>query len=150
MTQLKETKGRADEIDAFVGKRLKTRRIMLGLSQHDLGEAVNVSIQQIQKYEKATNRISSGKLWALAKLLMVPVEFFFKDIESSENANLADEKERFEIDNFNVSEKELLSLIRSYAEIKDNNVRKKVVDLVKTLSDATPSNTPAIISQDIL
>lgn len=150
MTQLKETKGRADEIDAFVGKRLKTRRIMLGLSQHDLGEAVNVSIQQIQKYEKATNRISSGKLWALAKLLMVPVEFFFKDIESSENANLADEKERFEIDNFNVSEKELLSLIRSYAEIKDNNVRKKVVDLVKTLSSTSASNTNAMISQEIL
>ena len=57
----KESKGRADDIDRLVSKRLKTRRIMLGLSQQDLGAAVDVSIQQVQKYEKASNRISSGK-----------------------------------------------------------------------------------------
>ena len=66
-------KGRADNVDRQVSCRLKMRRIMLGLSQHDLSKAVDVSIQQIQKYEKATNRISSGKLFAFAKFLKVPV-----------------------------------------------------------------------------
>jgi transcriptional regulator with XRE-family HTH domain len=137
MTEETEGKGKVDPVDAYVGKRLKMRRIMLGLSQHDLGDAVNVSVQQIQKYEKATNRVSSGKLFAFAKLLMVPVEFFFKDIENdAEAANFADEVTSFETSE-NVAEKEVLGLVRSFSSIKDTNVRKKIIDLVKSLSDGT-------------
>ena len=69
MSEKPETRGRADNIDKLVSRRIKMRRMMLGLSQHDLGKAVDVSIQQIQKYEKATNRISSGKLYTLARFL---------------------------------------------------------------------------------
>ncbi len=131
-----ESKGKVDPIDMYVGKKLKTRRIMLGLSQHDLGEAVNVSIQQIQKYEKATNRISSGKLYAFAKLLLVPVEFFFSDVEKHvDPRNIKDDKEFFDT-NDSIAEKELLSLVRSYSEIKDIGVRKKIIDLLKSLSSS--------------
>ena len=73
-----ETKGRADHMDQLVSKRLKIRRMMLGLSQQDLSNAVAVSIQQIQKYEKATNRISSGNLHAFDNFLNVPVNYFFE------------------------------------------------------------------------
>lgn len=126
-------KQRIDPIDVYVGKRLKMRRIMLGLSQHDLGDAVNVSIQQIQKYEKAANRISSGRLFAFAKLLMVPLDYFFQDIETQVGA-VQDERENFEA-NDTASEKELIMLIRAFGEIKDGILRKKIVDLIRALAD---------------
>lgn len=133
-----ESKGKSDSVDKHVGKRLKMRRIMLGLSQQDLGEAVNVSIQQIQKYEKATNRISSGRLHAFAKLMSVPVDFFFRDIEQESNLAseaLNDESEEFDTSLESVSEKDIITLVRSFTEIKNNNVRKKILDLVKTIND---------------
>ena len=77
MSEKPENRGRADNIDKLVSRRIKMRRMMLGLSQHDLGKAVDVSIQQIQKYEKATNRISSGKLYTLARFLKVPITYFY-------------------------------------------------------------------------
>ncbi|PCJ29860.1 MAG: transcriptional regulator, partial [Rickettsiales bacterium] len=85
MSDKKETKGRADNVDRLVSHRLKMRRMMLGLSQNDLGKAVDVSIQQVQKYEKATNRISSGKLFAFSKFLKVPVAYFYDQSDDSGN-----------------------------------------------------------------
>ena len=75
MFEQSESKGKADNIDKLVSRRLKMRRVMLGMSQQDIGKAVDVSIQQVQKYEKATNRISSGKLFIIAKFLKVPITF---------------------------------------------------------------------------
>ncbi|MDX2050591.1 MAG: helix-turn-helix domain-containing protein [Rickettsiaceae bacterium] len=139
---------KVDDIDRHVGYRLRSRRMMLGMSQSDLSEAVRVSVQQVQKYEKATNRISSGRLYAFAELLMVPVSFFFKGLkpetenkyESQEENDFLDhifardKREPFDA-NRNSSDKEVLSLVKSFAEIKDPNVRKKIVDLVKSLSE---------------
>lgn len=137
MSEQIESKGKVDPIDSLVGKRLKLRRMMLGLSQHDLGHAVSVSIQQIQKYEKATNRISSGRLWVFANLLDVPVSYFYEGVEAIDapyihNAAFDDIK-NFEFTE-NVPERELLTLIHSYCEISDVSVRKKIHDLVKALS----------------
>ena len=131
-----QQRGKVDPVDEQVGKRLKMRRVMLGLSQQDLGNAVNVSIQQIQKYEKATNRISSGRLFAFSKMLSVPIEFFFKDTESPANENVAyDEVEEFETNLNSVSEKDVLSLVRFFSSIEQPEVRKKIVDLVKSLAN---------------
>ncbi len=116
-------KGKADLIDHHVGKRLKTRRILLGLSQQDLGDAVNVSIQQIQKYEKATNRISSGKLYALSQLLQVPISYFFDN-----NANA-------DSDGADLPEREVVLLVHSYKEIKDPKIRQKIMDFIKTVAE---------------
>ena len=128
-------KGKADFMDNHIGRRLKMRRILLGLSQRDLGEAVNVSIQQIQKYEKATNRIAGGKLFSFAKLLKVPIEYFFDATEDySPISAFAEEQAAFETEDTSASERELLTLVRSYNDIKDNSLRKKVLDLVKSLS----------------
>ena len=79
-------KGKADILGKIVSRRLKMRRIILGLSQNDLGKAVDVSIQQVQKYEKAINRISSGKLFTLAKFLKVPISYFYDQSQDSSSA----------------------------------------------------------------
>lgn len=135
-----QRKGRADDVDRMVSKRLKTRRLMLGLSQQELGEAVDVSIQQIQKYEKATNRISSGKLFNLSKFLKVPISYFFND-KSEKDAVLtnfcAEEADRYEHESKeegSIGEKEMLTLVKAFSEIKDPKLRKKVLELIKTMS----------------
>ncbi len=134
----KESKGRADDIDRLVSKRLKVRRMMLGLSQQDLGNAVDVSIQQIQKYEKASNRISSGKLFTFSKFLKVPISYFFEQGDDPSNiiGNIfSEETENYDhtTDKDNVSEKELIVLIKAFSEIKNNQSRKKITELVKTM-----------------
>ena len=133
----KETKGRVDNIDRLVSKRLKVRRIMLGLSQQDLGNVVDVSIQQIQKYEKASNRISSGKLFTLSKFLKVPISYFFEQGDDTSNTigNIfAEDTENYIAgDKEPVSEKELIVLIKAFSEIKSTQSRKKITELVKTM-----------------
>lgn len=130
--------GRVDDIDRHVGKKLRQKRIYLGLSQQALGEEVGVSIQQIQKYEKATNRIASGKLYQFAKLLKEPVAYFYEGVEdmvSKMKPNFAEAQEEFNSKDI-VHEREILSLVRAFNEITDSGVRKTVLDLVKKLSVA--------------
>lgn len=74
-------------VDRHVGRRVAEKRIMLGHNQSDLGKALGVSFQQIQKYEKGTNRISASKLWAIAEFLNVDIRHFFEGLESSANAH---------------------------------------------------------------
>jgi transcriptional regulator with XRE-family HTH domain len=125
------------------------RRMILGLSQQELGEAVAVSIQQVQKYEKATNRISSGKLYSFAKFLKVPVSYFFNHIEDAAGPGLnnmfAEEAEEYKgskakslktsrsTDVSEVSEREIISLIKAFSDVKNSVLRKKIVELIKTL-----------------
>lgn len=138
MTNSPDLKVKIDSIDSHVSKRLRTRRIMLGLSQKTLAEAVDVSIQQIQKYEKSTNRISSGKLYSLANLLKVPVSYFFEKLGNTEYSNVssasvfAESQEGFLVDEI-IPEKEVISLIKAFNEIRDLQVRRKIIDLVKSL-----------------
>ena len=133
----KESKGRADDVDRLVSKRLKTRRIMLGLSQQDLGAAVDVSIQQVQKYEKASNRISSGKLFTFAKFLKVPVSYFFEQNDTNNVVSnvFAEDSEKYTVDDKDpISEKEIITLIKAFSEIKNSQSRKKITELVRTMS----------------
>lgn len=139
ISEKKETKGRADNIDRLVSQRLKMRRMMLGLSQQDLGQAVDVSIQQVQKYEKASNRISSGKLFTLAKFLKVPVSYFFEQGDDTSNtigAIFAENADSYSAGNDKdaITEKEIVTLVKAFSEIRSYNSRKKIVDLVKTMS----------------
>ena len=132
-------KSKPDHIDRLVSKRLKMRRIMLGLSQQELSEAVGVSIQQIQKYEKAVNRISSGKLYGFAKILKVQINYFFDSHVSVGDASeclkngLASEDCYQRVEGKLPYEKEVLSLIKSFGEIKDAQVRKKILELIKVV-----------------
>lgn len=125
---------KADPVDKNVGQRLKMRRIMLGLTQQDIGKAVNVSIQQIQKYEKASNRISSGKLYAFAKLLDVPINFFFNDTENDFQTTDLDQNSKSTYTK-EIPENELLKIVKAYSSIKDVYTRRKILDLLKVLPD---------------
>ena len=134
---MSDQKGRADNIDKLVSRKLKMRRMMLGLSQEEVGQAVDVSIQQIQKYEKARNRIASGKLFTLDKFLKVPINYFFEN--SNDNLQtisnvFAEEAEEYNAhDESSVSEKELIQLIKSFGEIKNLQTRKKIIELIKSM-----------------
>ena len=81
MTIKRKTKGKPDEIDIEVGRRLRNRRAILGMSQEKLGELIGLTFQQVQKYEKGTNRVAAGRLYRFSKILDVPVNYFFDDIE---------------------------------------------------------------------
>jgi transcriptional regulator with XRE-family HTH domain len=133
-----ESKGRADDIDKLVGRRLKMRRMMLGLNQQEVGEALDVSIQQVQKYEKATNRISSGKLFTLSKFLRVPISYFYSQTEDTTtlaSAKFAEDAVSYDAtDPAAATEKEVISLIKAFNDVKNPQSRKKIIDLIKAMS----------------
>ena len=113
---------------------------MLGLSQHDLGEAVNVSIQQIQKYEKGQNKISITRLIEISKALNTDLIAFFSEEreffseENSQNYKLEEEQEKFLSFNENkITNKEILNIARAYSSIPDQIVRKRLLLLAKSL-----------------
>ena len=125
----------SNPVDVYVGTRLKIRRLELGYSQNKIGEMTGITFQQVQKYEKGLNRIGSSRLYEFAKILKVPVSYFFEQYELTfgNNGVLADNKASFD-DNKDISEKEILTLIKNFTAIKDPNVRKSIITLTKTLS----------------
>ena len=121
-------------VDQHVGQRLKHRRIVLGLTRQDVGDAVKVSVQQIHKYETAINRVSSSKLYNLAKFLKVPVNYFFEMLENTAPlSNSQSDSDATEADD--LSEREVVKLMQVYKKIKHQSLRKKVLDLVDALGD---------------
>ena len=138
MAKQAEHKGRADGVDKLVSQRLKVRRVMLGMSQQDLGKAVDVSIQQVQKYEKAKNRISSGKLFAFAKFLRVPITYFYDSSEESNHTiggSFAEEHAQYTAkDEKSATEKEVINLIKAFNAIQNPQSRKKIIELIKTMA----------------
>jgi transcriptional regulator with XRE-family HTH domain len=130
-------------VDVRVGARLRLRRNMLGLSQEKLGEAIGVTFQQVQKYERGTNRIGASRLYELSRVLDVPVSFFFDDTDPARAPAMGGfaepPAEAFESDP--LRKPEIIELVRAYFSIEDVTVRRRLRDLVKALaaeSDATP------------
>jgi transcriptional regulator with XRE-family HTH domain len=139
MSDFSELKGKVSYIDYLISRRLKMRRLILGVSQQELAEAAEVSIQQVQKYESAINRISSSNLYRLAKFLKVPINYFFEQIDDNLNnsAKVAEEDETYSChDNseFNINGKEVASLIKTFGGVKNPQVRNKLVELIKSMS----------------
>ncbi len=122
-------------IDVHVGSRVRLRRMMLGMSQEKLGEALGITFQQIQKYEKGTNRVGASRLQHIATVLKVPVSFFFEDAPGTpeEAAGFAESSSHSYVVDF-LSSTEGLSLNKSFVRIKDARVRRRIVDLVQTLA----------------
>lgn len=126
-------------VDVHVGKRLRARRTILGMSQESLGDSVGVTFQQIQKYEKGFNRIGSSRLYEFSRILNVPVAYFFEEFNDPTTATsseaVSDGTETFEYDN--LGNKEVLTLVRAYNDIEDTVVRKRILSLIKALSTNT-------------
>ncbi len=122
-------------IDIYVGSRVRLRRMMLSMSQEKLGEHLGITFQQIQKYEKGTNRIGASRLQHIATVLEVPVAFFFEDAPGSpqEAAGLAESKTENYVIDF-LSSSEGLQLNRAFVQIKEPKVRRKIVELVREIA----------------
>ena len=135
-----ENKKKPNPIDIHVGSRIRLRRNMLGMSQEKLGEALGITFQQIQKYEKGANRVGASRLQAIGTVLNVPVSFFFEDApgESGGNKGFAEENSASYVVDF-LNSSEGLQLNRAFVKIADPKVRRKIIDLVKSLSDTPES-----------
>lgn len=121
-------------VDVHVGKRVRHRRWMVGMTQQQLGEAVGIKFQQIQKYETGMNRISASRLWDIAGALDVPISFFFEGLEGADSlAASAESNARPQGDL--LADKEALELVRSYYAIPEAQ-RRRLFDLARVLSDA--------------
>ena len=132
-----ENKKKPNPIDVHVGSRIRLRRTMLGMSQEKLGESLGITFQQIQKYEKGTNRVGASRLQNISSILNVPVSFFFEDAPgepSLDPSGFSEPSSSTYVVDF-LSSSEGLQLNRAFVKISDPKVRKKIVDLVKTLSD---------------
>ena len=122
-------------IDVHVGSRIRLRRAMLGLTQEKLADGVGVTFQQVQKYEKGTNRVSASRLFDFSKALDVPISFFFDQIKGGVTEyKLAEEAQGYDAGP-SIDKKESLDLLRNFHRITEPKVRKKILDLVKSLSD---------------
>jgi transcriptional regulator with XRE-family HTH domain len=127
----------ANEIDLHVGKRLRRRRRLLGLTQQQLAESIGIRFQQIQKYECGANRVTASRLYELSVSLNVPVGYFFEGLTqvaeaAGAPANVANDRELIAADV--LSQKETLELIRAYYKLGERP-RRRLLDLAKALQD---------------
>jgi DNA-binding transcriptional regulator YiaG len=132
----RRTSEHPDPVDVHVGGRVRLRRTLLGLSQEKLGNALSLTFQQIQKYERGANRIGSSRLYQLSRILEVPVSFFFDDMpEAVSSARVGvSEGQQIEYEHNQLAKRETLELVRAYYRIVDPNVRKRIFELVKSVA----------------
>jgi transcriptional regulator with XRE-family HTH domain len=127
--------GKPSPIDIHVGSRVRLRRTLLGMSQEKLGEAIGLTFQQVQKYERGANRIGASRLFELSRVLDVPVSFFFDDmnIETSGGPVPGLSAAAPDFDTAALTRREILELAKAFDRIKDEKVRKSVLELTKAL-----------------
>ena len=145
MAKSKSRRGRGTgigPIDVHVGARLRRRRTLSGMSQTTLGDAIGVAFQQVQKYENGANRISASRLFALSRLLDVPVQFFFDDMPTAvatsspaQGGGKAKKLPSYEPDP--MAKRETLELVRAYYKITDSEIRERLRELTKAVGAAT-------------
>ena len=135
-------------IDVYVGSRIRLRRSLLGVSQEDLGDALGIAYQQVQKYERGANRVSSSRLFDISRVLDIPISFFFEDMPGGMDATPmsaargraygpVEEQQLFShkvTDNF--AKRETLELVRAYYRITNPAVRQRMFDLIKSVAPA--------------
>ena len=131
--------GKPNPVDVHVGARVRLRRTLLGMSQQKLGEAIGLTFQQVQKYERGANRIGASRLWDLSRVLDCPMSFFFEEMDDetaqSRPRNLSGDSRDLEPrDNDPMTKRETLELVRAYYRINDYHVRRRIYELAKLLA----------------
>ncbi len=124
-------------VDKHVGSRVRMRRMMLGMSQEKLGDALGLTFQQVQKYEKGTNRIGASRLQQISHILQVPVSFFFEGAPNGQaetEGGMAEAPSPSYVSDF-LATSDGLALTKAFMRIKNNKVRRRIVDLVEQLSN---------------
>ena len=132
MTTNHKTHGRVDYIDRYIGQRVRSRRLLLGYSQEKIAQALDVSIQQVQKYEKGINRISGANLYRIAHILEAPLVYFFEGVEENvpDEAQILNGEAKLKC----ISDQELFGLTKAYSNILCMQKRKKIVQLIEVMS----------------
>jgi transcriptional regulator with XRE-family HTH domain len=125
-------------IDKHVGSRVRMRRMMLSMSQEKLGDALGLTFQQVQKYEKGTNRIGASRLQQIAHILQVPVSFFFEGAPTgstgaTQGAGMGEAPSPAYVSDF-LATSDGLSLTKSFMRIKSSKLRRRIVDLVEQIA----------------
>jgi transcriptional regulator with XRE-family HTH domain len=122
-------------VDKHVGSRVRMRRVMLGMSQEKLGRALGITFQQVQKYEKGTNRIGASRLQHIARVLQVPVAFFFEDVPSAQErpGEAMDAPSPAYVSEF-LTSSDGLSLARAFMRLDEPKLRRRIVDLVEAIA----------------
>jgi transcriptional regulator with XRE-family HTH domain len=126
-------------IDKHVGSRVRMRRMMLGMSQEKLGDALGLTFQQVQKYEKGTNRIGASRLQQISTILQVPVAFFFEGApgDGSLIGEFSDAPSPAYVTDF-LATSDGLALTKAFMKIANPRLRRRIVDLVEQIADETP------------
>lgn len=129
------TKKSPNPVDKHVGSRVRMRRMMIGMSQEKLGENLGITFQQIQKYEKGTNRIGASRLQHISTVLGVSISFFFDGIPSATpgTPGFAEDASPAYVSDF-LATSEGIALTRAFLKIPDSKVRRRIVDLVEALA----------------
>lgn len=139
---------RANTVDTHVGARLRLRRMLLGMSQEKLGEQLGLTFQQVQKYEKGVNRVGASRLFDLAQVLGVPVQYFYDELapdagHSDNHIHGMSERptESFVVDFLGT--REGLELNKAFTRVTDPKVRRAIIELVRTLAEPESSKEPS-------
>jgi transcriptional regulator with XRE-family HTH domain len=136
---------RANPVDKYVGERVRMRRMLLGMSQERLGEQLGLTFQQVQKYEKGVNRIGASRLFDLAQVLGVPIQFFYENMPAAVSGQpqplgFADKRGESYVADF-LSNRESVELNKAFARVTDPRVRRSIVDMVRSIAGDEPANT---------
>ena len=133
----RKTRGKPTYIDVHVGQRVRQRRILLGYSQERLADALNLTFQQVQKYERGANRVGAGRLYELSQALDVPVNYFFEELTDTPGGAASgpamQEAAHRQYDADPMAQRETLLLVRAYYDINDPAVRRRVLDLIRAM-----------------
>lgn len=133
-------KKKANPVDAHVGYRVRLRRMLIGMSQERLGELLGLTFQQVQKYERGINRIGAGRLFEVAEILGVPINFFYEGIDGIQASGDTNGRQPAAVMDF-LSSSEGIQLSTAFMSIKDVKVRRRILDLVRTISGENYSGT---------
>ncbi len=142
-----DTESKPDPIDVHVGHRLRQRRMLVGMSQEKLGDSVGLTFQQIQKYERGTNRMGASRIFRFAQILSVPVSYFYETMDTAiindhpSQAGFAESRQSALTDDEAPGEdllqrRETLDLVRAFYKITDTKQRRKILELIKAIATA--------------
>jgi transcriptional regulator with XRE-family HTH domain len=127
--------GVPDPVDLYVGARIRARRLLIGMNQETLARKLELTFQQVQKYEGGANRVSASRLAEIAQALGVDIDYFFAGLQAAEAELNAEESKRREL----MEDPESLALVRLYYGIADQGARAQFLEMVKTLGRASGS-----------
>ena len=124
--------------DKHVGARVRMRRMMLGMSQEKLSDALGITFQQVQKYEKGMNRISASRLQQISHFLRIPVTFFFEGVPDVPRQSMDEAPSTAYVSEF-LATRDGLALTKAFMRINDPKLRRRIVELVEQLTSDTPN-----------